>query len=172
MSDFVGMYLLSGISSGLVAAVVAQFKNYSGPPWFILGFFFPVVAPIVIIFFKQTLTEENAPPSPKTHVKCPDCKELIRKEARVCKHCGCKLVQEGNDETKYEQPVKHYELTNDEKNAKEQYLKILEAAGYFLEKENKTASGISWTVKSKSGNTFDFENIAELQKFSEIYKKN
>jgi hypothetical protein len=31
-------------------------------------------------------------PSPETHVKCPDCAELIRKEARVCRHCGCRLV--------------------------------------------------------------------------------
>jgi hypothetical protein len=31
-------------------------------------------------------------PTPNTHVKCPDCKELVLKEARVCKHCGCKLV--------------------------------------------------------------------------------
>lgn len=31
-------------------------------------------------------------PTPETHVKCPDCAELIRKEARKCKHCGCSLV--------------------------------------------------------------------------------
>lgn len=31
-------------------------------------------------------------PTPDTHVKCPDCAELIKREARVCKHCGCKLV--------------------------------------------------------------------------------
>jgi hypothetical protein len=31
-------------------------------------------------------------PSPDTHVKCPDCAELVLKEARVCKHCGCKLA--------------------------------------------------------------------------------
>lgn len=34
--------------------------------------------------------------TPDTHVKCPDCKELVRKDARVCKHCGCKLVPEGS----------------------------------------------------------------------------
>lgn len=34
----------------------------------------------------------NAAPSPSSHVKCPDCAELILKEAKVCKHCGCKLV--------------------------------------------------------------------------------
>ena len=27
-----------------------------------------------------------------THVKCPDCAELVRREAKVCKHCGCRLV--------------------------------------------------------------------------------
>lgn len=31
-------------------------------------------------------------PSPDTHVKCPDCRELVLKDARVCKHCGCKLM--------------------------------------------------------------------------------
>ena len=30
--------------------------------------------------------------SPDTHVKCPDCAELVKREARVCKHCGCRLV--------------------------------------------------------------------------------
>jgi hypothetical protein len=82
------------VLSGILTAIIASMKNYSGPLWFVLGFFFPVVAPIVIIFFRQTLTEENAPPSPETHVKCPDCKELVRKDANVCKHCGCKLTPE------------------------------------------------------------------------------
>lgn len=31
-------------------------------------------------------------PSPETHVKCPDCAELVLKDAKVCKHCGCRLV--------------------------------------------------------------------------------
>lgn len=31
-------------------------------------------------------------PTPDTHIRCPDCKELIFKDARVCKHCGCKLI--------------------------------------------------------------------------------
>ena len=33
-------------------------------------------------------------PTPETHIICPDCKEFIKKEARVCKHCGCKLIPE------------------------------------------------------------------------------
>jgi ribosomal protein S27E len=27
-----------------------------------------------------------------THVKCPDCRELVLKDARKCKHCGCALI--------------------------------------------------------------------------------
>jgi uncharacterized paraquat-inducible protein A len=30
--------------------------------------------------------DPNAP-TPWTHVKCPWCKELVHKEASVCKHC-------------------------------------------------------------------------------------
>lgn len=31
-------------------------------------------------------------PTPETHVRCPDCRELILKDARKCKHCGTSLV--------------------------------------------------------------------------------
>jgi hypothetical protein len=31
-------------------------------------------------------------PNPDTHVKCPDCRELVLKDARKCKHCGCNLM--------------------------------------------------------------------------------
>lgn len=30
--------------------------------------------------------------SQDTHVRCPDCKSLVPKEARVCRYCRCKLV--------------------------------------------------------------------------------
>lgn len=31
-------------------------------------------------------------PTPDTHLRCPDCKEFVLKEACVCKHCGCNLA--------------------------------------------------------------------------------
>jgi hypothetical protein len=37
-------------------------------------------------------TSEPIGPTPDTHIKCPDCAELIRREAKICKHCGCKLI--------------------------------------------------------------------------------
>jgi hypothetical protein len=31
-------------------------------------------------------------PNVDSHVKCPDCMELVLKEARKCKHCGSSLT--------------------------------------------------------------------------------
>lgn len=31
-------------------------------------------------------------PSAQTHVRCPDCREFVLKDARKCKHCGTTLV--------------------------------------------------------------------------------
>lgn len=170
---FVEVFIISMVLSGVLCAVIAQIKNYSGPLWFVLGFFFPVVAPIVIIFFKQTLTEENAPPSPKTHIKCPDCKELVKKDARVCKHCGCKLVPEAGlaGEVQPSSIAVKTELNWAEKKVRDECLEALHAAGYTFEKEEIGEKGISWTVKGKSGRSFSFSNLEEMRQFAEIYKK-
>jgi hypothetical protein len=44
--------------------------------------------------------------SPRTHVYCPDCMELIRKEARVCGHCGCRLVPQMPAQNTSESPLR------------------------------------------------------------------
>ncbi len=33
---------------------------------------------------------KGSEPTAKTHKICPDCKEYVQKDARVCKHCGYK----------------------------------------------------------------------------------
>lgn len=30
--------------------------------------------------------------TPDTHVRCPDCRELVRRDARKCRFCGAALV--------------------------------------------------------------------------------
>lgn len=30
--------------------------------------------------------------TPETHVRCPDCRELVRRDANKCKHCGVRLI--------------------------------------------------------------------------------
>lgn len=31
-------------------------------------------------------------PTPDTHVKCPDCRALIPRDAKVCQYCRCSLI--------------------------------------------------------------------------------
>lgn len=31
-------------------------------------------------------------PNPSTHVRCPDCREFVHRDARKCKHCGTALT--------------------------------------------------------------------------------
>ncbi|MGI9142255.1 MAG: superinfection immunity protein [Fluviibacter sp.] len=35
---------------------------------------------------------EEPGPDARTHVKCPDCRELVLRDARKCKHCGAALI--------------------------------------------------------------------------------
>jgi hypothetical protein len=50
-----------------------------------------LTVPLHVIY--AALRPRAAPrPNPWTHVRCPDCRELIRKDAAVCSHCGCRLV--------------------------------------------------------------------------------
>ena len=85
-------YIFLALFSALICGVIAAFKNRSGIYWFVIGFLFPVIAPLVLLLFKESLKTDDDKPTPKTHVKCPDCKELVLKEAVKCKHCGCKLI--------------------------------------------------------------------------------
>lgn len=31
-------------------------------------------------------------PSPRTHVRCPICRELVRRDASKCRYCGAELA--------------------------------------------------------------------------------
>jgi len=82
-------YLIIWFLFGLVAAVIANSKGRSGCGWFLLGV---LIGPFsLVIAFLPAIPAKTGEPTPETHVVCPDCAELIRKEARVCKHCGCRL---------------------------------------------------------------------------------
>lgn len=82
-------------------------KFYLGKPF--QGFFYIVFCwtfiPMVFGFIEalnfafmsqETFVERFDPdsnqPTAKTHVRCPDCRELVRMDARKCKHCGAALI--------------------------------------------------------------------------------
>lgn len=77
----------------IITGIAASSRGRSGFGWLILGGVFSVFALLAVLILPSQKRDPSAP-SPTTHVRCPDCKELVLKEARVCKHCDCKLIPE------------------------------------------------------------------------------
>lgn len=65
-------------------AVIAALNVFLG--WTLIGWI------VALAWSAGGAKDDPELPSPRTHVKCPDCAELILKDAKVCKHCGCKLL--------------------------------------------------------------------------------
>ena len=56
--------------------------------WTVLGW----LLCLVWSFTGNTKAAEPDGPSPDTHIRCPECRELVIRDARKCKHCGCALI--------------------------------------------------------------------------------
>lgn len=87
-------YLAIWFGIAVVTAIVASSRGRSGFGWFLLGCLFSLLALILVALLpsRRAPPIDPAAPRPDTHVRCPDCKELVHNEARACKHCGAKLV--------------------------------------------------------------------------------
>lgn len=86
--------ILIWFACAVVCGIVASSKGRSSFIWFVLGALFSVFALILVIVLpsqRDGPVDPNAP-SPYTHVKCPDCREFVFKDAKRCKHCGIPLV--------------------------------------------------------------------------------
>lgn len=93
---------MEGLASLLVVAVlyfipygVAHSRNHpsrTGIGLLNLFFGWTVIGWFAALIWAASGRPGGPATTPETHIKCPDCAELIKKEAKVCKHCGCKLV--------------------------------------------------------------------------------
>lgn len=92
-------FLFGWIFLSILVGVWASKKGRSGFGYFLLSLF---ISPLLSGFIVALLSPEGVAAlprdelgntiSPETHVRCPDCRELVRKDARKCKHCGIALV--------------------------------------------------------------------------------
>lgn len=83
----------------VIVAIAASGRGRSGFGWFLLAVFIsPLLAFILLLVLPKVgeaglaRDETGAAITPHTHVRCPDCKELVRRDARKCKHCGTSLI--------------------------------------------------------------------------------
>lgn len=87
------------VGFALVVGVAASRKGRSGFGWFLLACLLsPLLAGLLLLVMPKQglaalpLDESGQPITPETHVRCPDCRELVRADARKCKHCGTALI--------------------------------------------------------------------------------
>jgi hypothetical protein len=80
------MKWILAILIGLIPATIAHKKGYNFFLWWVFGAsFFIIALPWAIIMKpKQKINEQ-----PEDGIKkCPQCAEVVKREARVCKFCG------------------------------------------------------------------------------------
>jgi len=91
----------------LLAAVVgitASFMGRCAICYFLLSIF---LTPLIGLIALAIAGRVKNDPKPSTHVKCPDCRELVLKDARKCKHCGCMLIPESEAGQRKDVQSKH-----------------------------------------------------------------
>lgn len=113
--------ILGGICA-LIAEEIARYKGRSALGFGLLGFFFGpigVVAAAVSPPDQRVLDERRLEEG--LAKQCPACREVIRLDARSCRHC-------------------HHQLTNEEEAAAEAH--VLQSRGDAEPRDNKLAQGI------------------------------
>ncbi len=83
------------IGIAIACGVIGASKGRSAFGWILLGGLFSVIALIIVACLpsRRAIVVHSGPiATPDTHVKCPDCAELVLREAKMCKHCRCRLV--------------------------------------------------------------------------------
>ena len=76
----------------IAVGILASNRGRSGFIWFVISILFSPLIGVIFVLVMENLKEINDQPNPDTHVRCPDCRELVRNDARKCKHCGVSLV--------------------------------------------------------------------------------
>lgn len=81
-------WLLVWGGMAVAVGVVAAARNRSGFGWLVLSLMFsPVLAGLVLALLGRGDADRQAVTA-DTHRHCPDCREVVRRDARKCKHCG------------------------------------------------------------------------------------
>jgi hypothetical protein len=91
--EIVILWLVFAVLVGMLAA----FRGRSGVAWFLIAVLISPLLGLLFVAVLPSLAIAPGTPTPQTHVKCPDCRELVLKEARVCKHCGLRLVPQAEE---------------------------------------------------------------------------
>jgi hypothetical protein len=69
------------LALAFVAILIAWSRGRSGLVWGLINLVLPIAGLVLLLALPN-----------KSGRKCPQCAERVRKEARVCKHCGAAIA--------------------------------------------------------------------------------
>jgi len=93
MEDFLAIWLLLALPLSILVGFAGRRKGGSFLAAFVVSLLLsPLIGALVVALHspRTEVLEARAIKKGKAR-RCPECKELIQPDARICKHCGHKL---------------------------------------------------------------------------------
>lgn len=88
----VELMLVVWLVGAVVVGVLATTRNRSGFAWFMLALVLsPVLMGLLVALVPRGDSGQPAYTA-DTHRHCPECREVVRRDARKCKHCGSSIA--------------------------------------------------------------------------------
>jgi hypothetical protein len=84
-------FVLFWFGLSVLCGVFASNKGRAGFGYFVLAILISPLLCFILVAVLSNLNQDPGP-SPDTHVKCPDCREFVLRDAKKCKHCGSALI--------------------------------------------------------------------------------
>lgn len=92
MAIYILIVVVQGLIFGGFSAFIAKEKKRDEVIWFILGFFFSILALLALIAIPERIDAKVQNNYFKSDVAlCPYCRENIKPDAIICKHCKSDL---------------------------------------------------------------------------------
>jgi hypothetical protein len=79
MDSTTATILVIAVAQALLCAFIAEKKKRNSPFWFVMGFLFLIVCPIILL----TLPALR---------RCPSCGKKVNKDTKICGYCGHNMV--------------------------------------------------------------------------------
>jgi hypothetical protein len=89
------LVFIIGIGLGIITGHIAGQKGYNPWLWGFFGFMAAIIAlPVILIMQpKEGYTKEDRLLDSGDHVECPECAEIIKARALVCRYCKSRIEQ-------------------------------------------------------------------------------